>query len=207
MNKREQATPASQNPKWNGTKKHFFWQQHKKVFSQSPLLPAPDGPKAVCPTCGRVFFSREFRHKDNTSQKTKFCSMECYYEYLRSLGNSKNPFVMQANGKNSLSPDRQHMQQLLGRLLDKNEFVYRIGSKPDDIRVMSQSDIGKLTNNANNKFKVVEDGNYKAHVELTESGPMIGTCPVCGNKFSKRTQAQTFCSRSCASTAKVHKKG
>jgi endogenous inhibitor of DNA gyrase (YacG/DUF329 family) len=167
---------------------------------KSPLVPEPTGPKAVCAKCGRIFSTREIH-----GQLTKFCSKECYYQYLRDLS-ANNPLERQKNGRNKLHPDRIRMQKILGRLLNEDEMVYRIGDMPNDIRVMTRSDIGKLTNNKNNRFKLVEDGNYAAHVVDNEASKMRHICPCCGNEFIKKNPNQVFCSKSCASHVKVHKK-
>lgn len=167
---------------------------------RSPLIKEADGPLSICPRCGKVFHTREIHGK-----RTKFCSKECYYQYLRDLS-ANNPLERQANGRNKLHPDRIRMQKLLGRLLDQDEVVYRIGDMPNDIRVMTRSDIGKLTNNKNNRFKLVEDGNYVAHVVDNETSKMKKICSVCGCEFIKKSPNQVFCSKSCASHVKVHKK-
>lgn len=188
--------------------KYWFWKFRKRLKDRekvdptfkSPLIREPDGPKAICCGCGRVFVTREIH-----GQRTKFCSKECYYKYLRDLS-SNNPLERQANGKNKLHPDRIRMQKLLGRLLNQDEVVYRIGDMPNDIRVMTRSDIGKLTNNKNNRFKLVEDGNYAAHVVDNEESKLKSVCAVCGHEFIKKNPNQVFCSKSCASHVKVHKK-
>ena len=71
---------------------------------------------------------------------------------------------------------------------------------------MTRQDIGKLTNNKNNRFKLVEDGNYMAHVVDNEASKMKRICPCCGCEFTKKSPTQVFCSKSCASHVKVHKK-
>lgn len=188
--------------------KYWFWKFRKRIRDRekvdpnfkSPLIKEADGPKAICPKCGRIFATREIH-----GQRTKFCSKECYYQYLRDLS-SNNPLERQANGRNKLHPDRIRMQKLLGRLLNQDEMVYRIGDMPNDIRVMTRSDIGKLTNNKNNRFKLVEDGNYMAHVIDNEASKMKRICPCCGCEFIKKSPTQVFCSKSCASHVKVHKK-
>jgi putative nucleotidyltransferase with HDIG domain len=67
-------------------------------------------------------------------------------------------------------------------------------------------DIGKLTNNKNNRFRLVEDGGYMAHVEDNANSKMVAICPVCSHTFTKKNPSQVFCSKSCASHVKVHKK-
>ena len=193
---------------YNKNDKYWFWKFRKKLKDRekvdpnfkSPLIKESDGPKSICPKCGRVFNTREIH-----GQRTKFCSQECYYQYLRDLS-ANNPLERQANGRNKLHPDRIRMQKILGRLLTQDEMVYRIGDMPNDIRVMSRHDIGKLTNNKNNRFKLVEDGNYMAHVEDNEASKLRSICPVCSKPFTKKTPSQVFCSKSCASHVKVHRK-
>ena len=133
-----------------------------------------------CPQCGTVFTPRIIGGKEQ-----KFCSEPCRIAYREANSKKNNPYETDWTGR-PLTPIQRAMIAILNRPLNPGEYVVQIGEGPSDYRIMTKSDKGRFTHNSGTKYRMVEDGNFQAHMELNPGHHMVAVCERCHTPFLMR---------------------
>ena len=151
----------------------------------------------ACPQCGKMFTPKV----GGGGRLQKFCSTECLQEYRSLHAKCNDPWQTDWTGR-KLTEEQKAMMNILQRPLEPGEYAVRIGQGASDYRIMTKEDKGRFTHNDNQKYKLVEDGNFHAHMELNPDHWSVGICECCGAVFKKRhgNADNRYCSSTCHST-------
>lgn len=149
-----------------------------------------------CPQCGKMFTPKV----GGGGKLQKFCSTECLQEYRSLHAKCNDPWQTDWTGR-KLTDEQKAMMSILQRPLEPGEYAVRIGEGPSDYRIMTKEDKGRFTHNANQKYRMVEDGNFHAHMELNPEHWAVGICECCGAVFKKRpgNADNRYCGSTCRS--------
>lgn len=150
-----------------------------------------------CPNCGKMFTPKV----GGGGRLQKFCSTECLQEYRSSHAKCNDPWQTDWTGR-KLTDEQMAMMNILQRPLEPGEYAVRIGQGVSDYRIMTKEDKGRFTHNGNHKYRLVEDGNFHAHMELNPDHYAVGICECCGAVFKKRpgNADNRYCGSTCRST-------
>lgn len=150
-----------------------------------------------CPQCGKMFTPKV----GGGGRLQKFCSTECLQEYRTAHAKCNDPWQTDWTGR-KLTDEQRAMMNILQRPLEPGEYAVRIGQGASDYRIMTKEDKGRFTHNANRKYKMVEDGNFHAHMELNPEHHAVGICECCGKVFKLRpgNADNRYCSSTCRTT-------
>lgn len=133
-----------------------------------------------CPNCGKLFTPKIFNGKEQ-----KFCSNECRVAYVNEHSKCNNPYETDWTGR-PLTEIQRQMVRLINRPLEQGEYAVKIGDGPSDYRIMTKSDKAKFTHNEGSKYRMVEDGDFMAHMELDPNNEDVAVCERCQKLFIKR---------------------
>ena len=150
-------------------------------------------PEKYCPNCGKKFTPNIINGKEQNC-----CSNECRVAYSKAHSKKNNPWESDWTGR-PLTDNQRNLMKILDRPLQPGEYSVKIGNSPNDYRIMSKQDKARYTHNTDMKWRLVEDGNFHAHVELNPEHPKVCICENCGKTFMRKPGKldNHYCSTGC----------